>query len=328
MDLVERYVQDVRTFLPKRQQDDIVSELSENLHAEMEDREEELGHPLTDAEQEELLRRHGHPMLVASHYQANQGSLVFGRQLIGSGLFPFYTKALVLIIGISLAIHLVVLVALTIAGNPASFDGALNSIVLQVAIQFFVVTGLFTGIEQALPTMRWSPSRAAPKPTPKPKKWQVSRLESVAQIVVVGLLLAWLGFVYEQPSVVFGPVADTYRLAPIWSRIVLPTALMFVASIIQSAINLVRPDWMRVRLVVRLGTGIAWLAILAILLQAGQWIVLVNPAADGGATLHTINEVVYWTILTTLLGSAIGIGIDAWTLIRDDRRHAAQVATA
>ena len=51
-----------------------------------------------------------------------------------------------------------------------------------------------------------------------------------------------------------------------------------------------------------------------------------NPAGDGGTTLHTINEVIYWTLLTTLLGSAIGIGIDAWTLICDDRRHAAQVA--
>ena len=47
MELLERYLQAVRFFLPKHQQDDIVRELSENLVSEMEDREEACGRPLT-----------------------------------------------------------------------------------------------------------------------------------------------------------------------------------------------------------------------------------------------------------------------------------------
>ena len=83
MDLVERYVNAVRTFLPKGQQDDITNELSENLKAQIDDRETELGRPLTDAEQEAILRHYGHPMLVAGRYQTNQGSVGFGREFIG-----------------------------------------------------------------------------------------------------------------------------------------------------------------------------------------------------------------------------------------------------
>jgi hypothetical protein len=327
MDLVERYVQDVRTFLPKRQQDDIISELSENIRAELEDREEELGRPLTEAEQEEILRRHGHPMLVASRYQTNQGSLAFGPQLIGSGLFPFYAKALWIIIGVSLAIHVVVLVALAVAGTPPTVGDSLGSIALQVLIQFLVITSIFASVDRALPALRWSPSRSTPKPAQKPKPYQVSRLESVGQIVAVSILLFWLGFVYKQPAVVFGPFADTYRLAPIWSLIAVPTALMFLATIVQSAINLVRPGWVRLRLVVRLCTNTAWLAILVVLLLAAQWVVLVAPGSNAD-TLHTINEVIFWGLLTTLFGSTIGISIDAWIAIRDDRRHAAQVMAA
>src|SRR5215470_3162713 len=92
MDLVDRYVNAVRTFLPKAQQDDIIKELSGNIRAEMEDREDELGRPLTEDEQEAILQQHGHPMIVAGRYQPNQGSVAFGRQLIGTALFPFYLR--------------------------------------------------------------------------------------------------------------------------------------------------------------------------------------------------------------------------------------------
>ena len=43
MDLLERYLQAVRTYLPQSQQDDIVKELSENLRSRMEDQEASLG---------------------------------------------------------------------------------------------------------------------------------------------------------------------------------------------------------------------------------------------------------------------------------------------
>jgi len=87
MDMLDRYLQAVKFFLPANQQDDIARELSENLISQMEDREEELGRPLDESEQEEILRRHGHPMLVAGRYRERQ-------HLIGPTFFPLYVFVL------------------------------------------------------------------------------------------------------------------------------------------------------------------------------------------------------------------------------------------
>ena len=47
MELLERYLQAVRTFLPRKAQDDILHELSENILSQMDEREAELGRRLT-----------------------------------------------------------------------------------------------------------------------------------------------------------------------------------------------------------------------------------------------------------------------------------------
>ena len=65
MTLVDRYLRAVRFFLPRRQQDDIVRELSENLASEIEERSEMLGRELSENELADILRRHGHPIVVA-----------------------------------------------------------------------------------------------------------------------------------------------------------------------------------------------------------------------------------------------------------------------
>ena len=56
MEVLEKYLRVVRANLPKDQRDDIVRELSDNLRAQMEDKEVEIGHPLTRADQEAILK--------------------------------------------------------------------------------------------------------------------------------------------------------------------------------------------------------------------------------------------------------------------------------
>src|SRR5258708_39698431 len=83
MELLDRYLQAVRFWLPKAQQEDIIAELSSDLRSQIDDREMELGRPLEDAELEVILRRCGSPILVASRYRPQT-------QLIGPALFPIY----------------------------------------------------------------------------------------------------------------------------------------------------------------------------------------------------------------------------------------------
>jgi hypothetical protein len=55
VDLLESYLQAVKPLLPRKAHDDILRELSENIRGQMEEKEADLGRPLTDAEQEEVI---------------------------------------------------------------------------------------------------------------------------------------------------------------------------------------------------------------------------------------------------------------------------------
>src|SRR5258707_10336778 len=117
MQLLDRYLSSIRSCLPEAQRDDIINELSENLHSQIEDQETELGRPLTDAEVEAILKRHGHPLIVASRYRQDPRTLSFGREIVGSTLFPFYIRVLKFNLGITSLIMLVIFTALFLSGQ-------------------------------------------------------------------------------------------------------------------------------------------------------------------------------------------------------------------
>ena len=50
MDILARYLQAVRFWLPRKQQDDIIEELREDIRSRIEDRESSLGRALTEDE--------------------------------------------------------------------------------------------------------------------------------------------------------------------------------------------------------------------------------------------------------------------------------------
>ncbi len=50
MDLLDRYLQAVKFWLPKNQKQDIIAELSEDIRSQVEDREAELGRKLNESE--------------------------------------------------------------------------------------------------------------------------------------------------------------------------------------------------------------------------------------------------------------------------------------
>jgi hypothetical protein len=202
--------------LPAAQQDGIITELSAKLHPQMEDREAELGRPLSEAEQEAILQQHGHPMLVAGRYQGSQGSLVIGHILIGATLFPLYRKMLWRTMAISLSVCLVIFIALGITGTAVTFSGFLSAVLLQIVIQSAVVTAIFAVVDQYLPTMQWN-AHHPPALHPMLRQGQLKlQLESIVEIVAILVCLYWLWVVFEKPTLLVGSAAQTYQLGPIW----------------------------------------------------------------------------------------------------------------
>jgi len=84
MDIIDRYLNAVAAQLPQDQRADIVAELRDMILSRFEEKEEALGRPLTEAEQEEILRDVGHPLAVAARYGSGP------QHIVGPELFPWW----------------------------------------------------------------------------------------------------------------------------------------------------------------------------------------------------------------------------------------------
>lgn len=91
MELLDRYLHAIEFWLPKRQRQDIIAELSEDLRSQIDEKQTELGRELNDAEVEAILKRCGSPVSVALRYLPQ-------RSLIGPALFPVYRFVLIVLV--------------------------------------------------------------------------------------------------------------------------------------------------------------------------------------------------------------------------------------
>ncbi|HBX37792.1 MAG TPA: hypothetical protein DEG76_11085, partial [Pseudohongiella sp.] len=85
MNWIDRYVAEIKRYLPAKNRDDVAEELQSLLEEEVLELEADRERPLTDAEWHDLLREFGHPMQVATRYGASG-------VLISAALFPLYRK--------------------------------------------------------------------------------------------------------------------------------------------------------------------------------------------------------------------------------------------
>ena len=233
MNLLDRYLQAVRFFLPRRQQDDIVRELSENLLSQMEDRAEALGRPLTEDEQADILRRHGHPMLVAGRYRSHQ-------QLIGPTFFPIYVVALQAGLAVALLVSIIAATITSIVhGDPVRQCVAAFLAFPGRALMVFAWTTLgFAALDLAQSRLklahRWDP-RSLPKVV-KPANL-MSRGRSLCEFLLSAASVVWLILAPWVPFLVFGPAAAFVEPAPIWRLAYVPVLLLMVAGAMLSFIN-------------------------------------------------------------------------------------------
>jgi len=142
MELVDSYLKAVKRYLPRRQRNDIIAELSEDLRSQLEARQRELGRPLTEDEQMAIFKRQGDPMAVALRYRQHGRSLTVGWELIGPELFPAYLLLLSFNLMITAA---VVLIFQLLAHTPVSaqpFFVPLLAQVICVTLVFILLNSL------------------------------------------------------------------------------------------------------------------------------------------------------------------------------------------
>jgi hypothetical protein len=315
MELVDRYLHAVKFWLPRNQKDDIIAELSEDLRSQIEDREAELGHKLTAADVEPILKRCGSPMAVAGRYLPQQS-------LIGPTLFPIYRIVIRSLWLYFLLPWLLLWMSLAIFSpdfraahpGPALF-ATLEPWWLAATWSLFINTLVFALLDRSQARSHlvndWSP-RSLPvvrDPNRIPRGNTIFELTSA----VAGLALFLQFCAFRR---IFHFFDFTITLSSLWPYFFWAWVVLCLAGIGLSCLNLETPRWTRLSASLRLGInayswGMIYLLCRSHLLQSLSGSDL--PSSEAARYVNSIN---FWMARSAVWELAIG----AIVLVFDVRR--------
>ena len=330
MELFERYLQAVKKHLPSGRQDDIIAELRANLESQLEDRQAELGRPLTEGEMVDWLKVLGHPASMAARYQPPQ-------YLIGPETFGMYRTVLGLALTWGSVAYLISVVARTLieSRSPAwlglqvaQFPFIWLQIAAWVTFSFAVIEAVWKRYpETRLPVFggssNWSPSSLPPleKNRPvggKPRTWATA----VAEFWVQLALIVWLLPIPANPYLLLGPGAAYLEHSAI--RLTHISVVFYWAVV---AFNMVQCAWHGYKLVTgnwrmrstaqKLVTKLLGAVPLAILLFAPNRIYLeLNPPEasrlPAGLDLAVWNHYLFSTVMVLVCITIFQLAWDVW----------------
>ena len=283
MELVDRYLNAVKGYLSqteKAQQDDIIAELKDSLLSRIEERESELGRALSAAEQQQIVKESGHPMLVASRYSPQQ-------YLIGPSLFPFWLMALRAML-IAVGVVYGVLAAIGLIGH-----GNIVQALIQTAVGFWetglfwaaIITLMFWFFERNQVRFgfldNWQPARLADNEG----GLHIKRSESLFEIVIGALFVAWWWGALSFPTSFshFGqPVA--FAMSSSWNPYWWGIFALAVWWLLLSVANFISPYLKWDRLLLRILLNVISIGLLYFLAQQDVLIV-VDGSSDGGINI-------------------------------------------
>jgi hypothetical protein len=318
----------VRKHLPWERQDDIIAELRANLESQVEEKERDLGRPLTAVEVEAWLKELGPPMLMAARYHAP-------RYLIGPALFPTYWYVLKLSAGLALLVCGVVS-GVQLAVSKAGMEDVAAAVlrlpgVLMVTLA--CVTGVFAALEYVArqypekcpaivaSTVNWEPATLPPvvrraDGAAKPGSYG----SAVAGLIFNVLWLSWILLIPHNPFLLMGPGVVFFRAhgilpaAPLWQFYWWIVALN-VLQLAWRAVELTRGSWRTSHPVQHVAAKAMGL-IPIVLLLVGPHIYLMIQGEGADATLFgtTMDQVNHWifvgaAVITAIAGIQLAVDI-------------------
>jgi hypothetical protein len=324
MELLDRYLQAVRFWLPRKQQEDIIAELGDDLRSQIEERESALGRPLNEDELVALLKQAGHPLWVAARYQKQQA-------LIGPVLFPLYSFVLKIVTLGYLVPWFLVWIVLTVvvpshpAINPAlALIGGWASLWANIIVIFGSVTLAFAILERVQSAVsavqQWDPRKLPRVARPKER---VSRVESVFGLVFSIVFIAWWLSLSRYGHVMFGPIASFFSLNPALRAWYLPAIAPTCIIALQQCVNLLRPQWTWFRAAAMLLSDSIALFIFVSVAKIHPYLIAgrdANLDAQHTQALVKLNQVCSWSILCVIIGICIALAVHVYQTVRELRR--------
>ena len=321
MEIIQRYLHAIEFWLPKSQKADIIAEISEDLHSQMEERQEQLGRPLNDAEVDALLKQRGNPLLVANRYFPQQS-------LIGPTLFPLYLFVLKVWASFWLlpAFGLAIIVQRTQHPDLTWWHalGAAGDWVWGAAFwAVSMITLTFVILERANAKTHflenWNPRKLPPVRDPN----KVSRFSSATELVVNSACLVVFICYASSLNIINGP-ALRLTLAPVWMNFFWGFLAVGLLTSALSAVNLMQPYWTGARATLRFATdaiyGTLWCWLMKANIIHELWIA--NAHDSRGTDLsHMINTWIAWTFPYTVIVIMVIVAVDLYRILRVNRKN-------
>ena len=327
MDLIDRYLASVRRYLPRNAQDDIIQELSDSLRSEVEEREQAAGHTLTDDEQAAVLKKHGHPWLMATRYAPQQS-------LIGPELFPYYRQALVIVL--FWVVLPITVISGVIAGFPTVFGArmivqmittAWNGAIFSVGI----VTAVFYVLERERVRItaldHWDPRRLPAYSNGR----SLPRSETIPGLVVTVLALLWWVGLVRLPYFAWHQGEPVQFVATsIWTVVYVPVLLIMIASVIVSVIDVIRPWRTPLMSAIDVAVNASGVVLLVYVLRdRPQFVEVVGSAVNADTVTRIarmVNFSLTWVFVVLTAVLVLDILYEVWMVARSRGRAASAVS--
>jgi len=271
MQLLERYLQAVKFWLPKEQRGDIIAELSEDIHSQIDEKEGELGRKLNELELESILKQRGRPILVANRYLPQE-------HLIGPVLFPIYRLVLKIVMLCYLVPWTVTWMALLIfnSGYATKFTGhswveALGSLWASLWGTAFLAVGTVTLVFAIFERVQlrsrfleqWNPRKLPSVNDPN----LIPRFNSILELAANLIFCVWWT-AHMSSAVILNQVNLRISLSPAWRYFFWGFLLVAFVNIGLAVANLARPYWTARRATIRLVSDISGSVLFCWLLKA------------------------------------------------------------
>jgi hypothetical protein len=319
MQLLERYLQAVKFWLPKEQKEDIIAELSEDIHSQIDEKETELGRKLNELELEAILKQRGRPILVAKCYLPQE-------YLIGPVLFPIYRLVLKIVMLCYVVPWTATWLALLISnsGYAAKFAGhswvaALGSLWASLWTTAFIAAGTVTLVFAILERAQrkshfleeWDPHKLPPVNNPN----LIPRFNSIVELAANMVFCVWWT-AHMSSGLMLNQVNLRISLAPVWRYFFWGFLLVAFVNIALAVANLARPYWTALRASFRLLSDIAGSVLFC-------WILKVNILAEiAGANIPPLKAaqltgaINFWMARMFPLAIVVGIVIALVNIFR------------
>ena len=326
MELLDRYLQAVRFWLPRTQQNDIIAELGDDLRSQVEEQQSALGRQLNENEMVALLHQTGHPMRVAGRYLPQQS-------LIGPVLFPLYRFVVVVVAFGYLAPWILVWAGMMIfmpsyraTHSGMAMLGTWASFWSLAFTLFGVITITFAIMERFQARISWL-NQWDPRKLPRVsrRKNRVSRVESVFGLAFSILFVVWWLALSRYGHMMFGPAAGFLWLNPALRAWFFPAVVPTCVLIVQQCINLFRPQWTWLRAAAMLVADAITLGILVSIARIHPFVFLADAgmdAAQHAQAVLIVNQVIFWSFIAAGVGICIALIVHVYQTIRELRRTA------